>query len=464
MSDIQSRIQQVESGLISHYEPTSHKTQAYSLSERMAEFRVPGVSVAVINGGKLDWAKGYGVRAAGEAGTVDTETLFQAASISKTVAALAILRLFEARGLSLDADVNDYLKSWRVPPVDGWQPRLTLRLLLSHSAGTTVHGFLGYSHTEAVPTLVQLLDGAAPANSDPVRVDTVPGTQFRYSGGGTSIAQQVAMDITGKPFNDIAREFVFEPLGMTRSLYEHPVSPPYHANAARAHYSTGARVEGNWHIHPELAAAGLWTTPTDILRMALAIQSAYKGEASPVSQDVASAMLTAAIRDETYRLGLGTFLNEANGLRQFGHGGDNVGYKNSFKAYYDNEFGVDGGYAIMTNGDQGDPLIQEIVASLTRAYGWEDVQPNVSLNAPIPADWCVGTYRLASGFNFAVALKGDTMSIQPDGQAPLELEPFAGTQFHIAALKASVTFEIEAGSAYALVFEQNGKELRAGRV
>lgn len=463
MSDQQSRIQQVETRLRPHFEPASHKTRDYSISERMAEYRVPGVSVAVIEGGALQWAKGYGVRSADEAGAVDTETLFQAASISKTVAALAILRLFEARGLSVDADVNDYLTSWRVPDVDGWQPRLTLRQLLSHSAGTTVHGFMGYGHKDAVPTLAQVLDGEPPANSDPVRVDTVPGTQYRYSGGGTSIAQMVAQDITGKAFNAIAREWVFEPLGMTRSVYEHPLTEAYHANAARAHYYTGATVEGKWHTYPELAAAGLWTTPTDILRVALALQNAYagKGAVSPVSPAVAQLMLTPAMRSETHSNGLGTFIDEANGRKQFGHGGDNVGYKNSFKAYYASD--GDGGYAIMTNGDYGSAVIQEIVGSLTRVYGWDGGQQMVTLEAPIPAAYCTGTYRLASGFGFTVALDGG-LTIQPDGQAPLTLEPFAGGQYHIAALKASVSFEVEGERAYALTFEQNGQKLTAERM
>jgi CubicO group peptidase (beta-lactamase class C family) len=359
--------------------------------------------------------------------------------------------------------VNDFLTSWRVPDVDGWQPRLTLRHLLSHSGGTRVHGFLGYSHTEAIPTLVQILNGESPANSDPIRVDTVPGTQFRYSGGGTSIAQQVAMDITGKPFNDIAREWVFEPLGMTRSLYEHPLTEPHHANAAHAHFYTGAHVEGNWHAHPELAAAGLWTTPTDILRFGLAIQSAYKGGNSPVSQDVARAMLTPVIReDASTSLGMGFFLSTDKGRQQFGHGGDNVGYKNTFQAYYE---GSDGGYAIMTNGDQGYSLHQEIAASLKRAYGWEGGEPQVSLQHAAPEPGFVGTYRLASGFSFTVALKGDAPTIQPEGQAPLELTPAAGTQFHIVVLKASVKFEMGTdGNAIALVFEQNGKALTAGRI
>jgi hypothetical protein len=207
----------------------------------------------------------------------------------------------------------------------------------------------------------------------------------------------------------------------------------------------------------------LWTTPTDILRVALALQNAYKGADSPISQAVAQSMLTPAIRAETHSNGLGTFIDEANGRKQFGHGGDNVGYKNSFKAYYDSD-GVDSGYAIMTNGDFGGALVQEIVASLTRVYHWEGVQPQVSLIHAIPDPRYTGTYRLASGFSFTVALKDDSLTIQPDGQAPLTLEPALGTQFHIAALKASVSFEVEGERAIALVFEQNGKELTAGRV
>ena len=190
-----SRIEQVENGLFDPADSALPNPRAYSLAERMDEYFVPGVSIAIIENGEFAWAKGYGVRAVGQPGVIEPDTIFQAGSISKPIAALAILRLVESHNLDLDADANDYLTSWRVPPVDGWQPRLTLRHLLSHTGGTTVHGFMGYNHTEAVPNVLQILDGVAPANSDPICVDTLPGTHFRYSGGGTTIAQQLASDV-----------------------------------------------------------------------------------------------------------------------------------------------------------------------------------------------------------------------------------------------------------------------------
>src|SRR6185436_9257568 len=153
----------------------------------------------------------YGVCAADQSTLVDPTTLFQAGSISKPVAAVAALRLVDAGRIDLDADVNDYLVSWKVPANEGWQPRVTLRHLLSHTGGLTVHGFPGYARGQAVPTLVQVLDGAKPANTAAVRDNAVPGTQSRYSGGGTTIVQQMLIDVMGKPFPALMRELVLDP-------------------------------------------------------------------------------------------------------------------------------------------------------------------------------------------------------------------------------------------------------------
>lgn len=462
MNDIEARIHAVENGLFSK-EAASYMPH-HALHKRMAEERVPGVSIAVINDGKIEWAKGYGVRAMRQLHAVNTETLFQAASISKPVATLAILRLVEAGKFDLDTDVNEYLTSWKVPPVEGWQPRLTLRQLLSHSAGTTVHGFLGYNHTEAVPTLAQILDGAKPANSDPVRVDTLPGAQYRYSGGGISIVQLVATDVVGKPFAEIAYEWALQPLGMTRSTYAQPLPESLYANVAVGHYYTGEPVEGGWYTMPELAAAGLWTTPSDIARFALALQAAYKGESSPVSQQVARWMLTEVVpAHETYSMGLSIFLRRWADAASFGHGGDNVGYKNNFIAYFE---GGDYGAAVMTNGDAGYWLAEEVLNSIAHVYSWKNHLPeeNVTPEPSPPDSAYAGTYKLKSGVKLTIIREGERLMLQADAQPPMELRSLSEAKYRLYPLNAAMTFERDnEGQVFGMIFEQNGEKMEGWR-
>lgn len=458
---IDERIVQVENGLF----PTS--APAYvprrSLHERMAEDRVPGVSLAVINGGEIEWAKAYGVRGNGQPHPVNTETLFQAASISKPVAALAILRLVEVGKFDLDTDVNDYLTSWKVPPVEGWQPKLTLRQLLSHSAGVTVHGFLGYSHTDTVPTPVEILQGAPPANSDPIRVDTPPGAQFRYSGGGISIAQQVAADVLQTRFSEIAYEWALKPLGMTHSTYAQPLPEPLFANVALGHYYTGETVEGGWYTMPELAAAGLWTTPTDLARFLIALRQAYGGETSPISQQVAQWMLTEMMpTDMGLSIGLGIFLKRWDGAATCEHSGGNVGYKCNAKIYYE---GGDYGAVVMTNADYGYQLVQETVNSIGAAYGWQQPPSDSKSAGDVPESDYAGTYQLMTGLKLTIARTEDRLMAQVGEQPPLELHALEAGKYRLYPLQAAITFaREEAGGASGIRFEQNGQTLSGVRV
>lgn len=455
-----ARIEQVENGLFAENEPAF--APRHSLSARMAEYRVPAVSVAVIDGGELAWAKAYGVRASGQPNTVNTETLFQAASISKPVAALAILRLVEAGHFDLDTDVNEYLTSWQVPPVDGWQPRLTLRQLLSHSAGATVHGFLGYNHAEALPTPVQILDGVTPANSDPVRVDTLPGAQYRYSGGSISIAQQVAADVLGKPFAEIVYEWALKPLGMTHSTYAQPLPEPLFANVAPGHYYTGETVEGGWYTMPELAAAGMWTTPTDLARFLIALRRAYAGAESPLSQQVARWMLTETIPAENgLSVGLGIFLNRWDGAATCEHSGGNVGYKCNAKIYFE---GSDFGAVVMTNADYGYMLVQEVFNSIGAAYGWKQPPSAAKPESDVLESDYAGTYQLTTGLKLNVALTGETLTAQVGQQPPLELRQFEAGKFRLYPLNAAVAFERDASGTVGICFEQNGQTLSGVRV
>jgi CubicO group peptidase (beta-lactamase class C family) len=459
--ELDARIEQVENGLFADHEPAY--TPRHSLRERMADYRVPAVSVAVISGGEIAWTKAYGVRATGQPNTLNTEPLFQAASISKPVAALAILRLVEAGHFDLDTDVNTYLTAWQVPPTDGWQPRLTLRQLLSHSAGTTVHGFLGYNHAETVPTPVQILDGVSPANSDPVRVDTLPGARYRYSGGGISIAQQVAADVLGKPFAEIVYEWALKPLGMTHSTYAQPLPEPLFANVAPGHYYTGETVEGGWYTMPELAAAGMWTTPSDLARFLIALRRAYTGDASPISQQVAQWMLTETIpADNGLSVGLGIFLKRWEGAATCEHSGGNVGYKCNAKIYFE---GGDHGAVVMTNADYGYMLVQEVFNSIGAAYGWQQPPSAAKPASDVPFSDYAGTYQLTTGLKLSVAREGETLTAQVGQQPPLQLHALADGKYRLSPLNAAISFaREEAGGAVGIRFEQNGQVLSGVRV
>ena len=217
----------------------------FVLDERLKSYAVPGVSIAGLDGGKLDWGRGFGLTERNGDKPVTPETLFQAASLSKPVAAIVALHLVDQGKLKLDEDVNLKLRSWKVPD-NGFTvtEKVTLRRLLNHSAGLTVHGFAGYAQGQPVPSLLQVLDGAKPANSAAVRVDMLPGSKWRYSGGGYVLMQQLVMDVTGKPFPQIAQEIVLGPLGMSHSTFEQPLPTALEGNAATGHRSNGAPLPG----------------------------------------------------------------------------------------------------------------------------------------------------------------------------------------------------------------------------
>jgi CubicO group peptidase (beta-lactamase class C family) len=267
---------------------------AFDIRDRMDYWHVPGMSVAIIDNFKIVYAKGFGVTDFGTGKPVDTTTLFQAGSISKPVFATGVLRLVEQGKLSLDEDVNAKLKSWHLPESRFTErEKVTLRRLLTHTAGLTVWGFPGYAFTDVVPTVPQVLDGTRPANTAAVRNDTTPGARWLYSGGGFTIAQLLASDVAGEPFPSLMRRLVLGPAGMTRSTYENPLPASRHADAAAGHERVDTPVPGRFHTYPEMAAAGLWTTAPDLARWALALTRSYNGEANGVlSPDMARQMVS----------------------------------------------------------------------------------------------------------------------------------------------------------------------------
>jgi CubicO group peptidase (beta-lactamase class C family) len=374
--DVAERVRRVEAGLLTPVVIAGQQS-GMLLEERLQHYRVPGLSIAVINDGRIEWAKGYGVVEAGGSSAVDTATLFQAASISKPVAALGALRLVEAGRLALDADVNASLTSWQVEQNGHTQvERVTLRRLLSHSAGLTVHGFRGYAAGEAVPGLVQVLDGAAPANSARVRPDTTPGARWRYSGGGSSVVQLLMQDVTGLSFPDLMRELVLVPTGMVHSGYEQPLPAARAAAAAVGHRGTGQPVAGRWHTYPEMFAAGLWTTPSDLARLAVAVQRSYAGASDGV---VTAGMTREMLTAQAGEYGLGFAVARGPDWTAFSHGGANEGFRATFFAFADRGQGV----IVMTNSDNGGPLISEVIRAVAQEYDWPAQRAVVRAVVPI---------------------------------------------------------------------------------
>lgn len=357
-------IQRIEANVVEMSMGENEPPLQLGLEKLMEVYRVPGMSIAVIDNFQIVWTKGYGVTETGSTKSVTPRTLFQAGSISKPVAATGALALVKQGKLALDEDVNQKLKTWKVPENEFTKTeKVTLRRLMSHSAGLTVHGFPGYDVDAPVPTLVQIFNGEKPANTAPIRVDFVPGTKARYSGGGVTIEQQLMMDVTGKPFPALLRELVLDKIGMTDSSYEQPLPSARAAMTACGTRSDGKALHGRWHIYPEMAAAGLWSTPTDLANFAIEIALSRHGKSNRVlSERMTSEMLTPVLDD----LGLGFFLDkEPPG--QFGHNGADEGFQAML--WMNCETGQ--GAAIMANSDNGINVGNFVLRSVETEYGWK---------------------------------------------------------------------------------------------
>lgn len=361
---VTERIAAVESNLLPDVvEPGSTPTSML-LADRMAYYNVPGVSIAVINDGRIEWSRGYGVAEAGGDEEIRPDTLFQAASISKTLAGGAVMLLQQYGVIDIDEKANSYLRSWKIPENEFTANyKVTVRELLSHSGGTTVEGFDGYQQGSPLPSLLQILEGVSPANNPPVRVNRVPGTQFQYSGGGMEILHLLVEDVTGMSFRQFVKENIFLRLGMTRSDY-YPDAPAL--PKASGHYSSGHVVPGGWYIYPESAAAGLWTTASDLARYAISIQSAAMGDPGSIFlPETAREMLTPQIPiKEGSDEGLSIIING----QMFGHAGSNEGFKLQTSAFSDRGQGA----VVLTNGENGTDLINEILRGVSKVYGWSN--------------------------------------------------------------------------------------------
>ena len=345
-----------------------------TVAELMEEFGVPGVSVAVIQDFKIHWAKAYGVADVETGQLVDIETMFQAASISKPVAAMGVLRAVQDGLFSLDDDINDILDSWTLDGREFTRNRpVTPRTLTSHTSGLgDGFGFPGYDPEQPLPTTVQILEGHELSNVGSVFMEREPLTFYEYSGGGVTVMELALSDVRRRPFVDVLQEGVLAPIGMTRSSYAQPISPEHNQNAARAHDNNGESRGPKWHVYPEHAAAGLWTTPTDLARLIIEVQRSASGESNRVlSQSMIQEMLNP--------VGVGPFavgftVSKVGEGWYFSHGGSNWGFRALMLAHKVKGYGL----VVMTNADQGSTVINEISRRIQYTYNWDSVASAVA--------------------------------------------------------------------------------------
>lgn len=402
------KIANVEKGILPAVVVKGERDMAFTMEAMMAKLNVPGVSVTVIEQGRIAWARAYG-RAHVDGESLSVNNLFQAASVSKPLVAMAVLSLVEAGLLDLDSDVNRYLKSWQVPENDFTQTeKVTLRRLLSHTAGV-----VSFTHDDGaplgrVPTLLQILKGEPPAHETPVVVDCVPGTERRYSNEGYAIIQQVMEDVTGRPFPELMRACILAPLGMTCSTFEQPLSEKQLVRAATGHIGSGEPVEGKGLIYANMAAGGLWTTPTDLAKFALEIQRSVAGESNRVlSQEMTARML----EDPEIGTSLGWGVMGEGRERRFGHHGRSYGFVCTLRAMVAEGHGV----VVMSNSGKAIPLLEGIALAVAAQYDWpgdlkpREVEPVALSESKLRA--YTGRYVIGGDYFVTIGMAGGRLTI-----------------------------------------------------
>lgn len=362
-TNINELISDIENNLFQITKSGADSGIATSVLERMQALGVPGMSVAVFDQGKIIWSKGYGFRNKELKQPVNSSTVFQAASISKPVTSVASFRIMEKGLIDLNENINTYLKRWKVPENEFTsEAKVTLKGIVSHTAGLSVLGFYGYDRNDSIPDVIQILDGVRPANSKPVRVFMKPNTKEFYSGGGFTVLQLAIEEITGKPFYEAMDELVLHPAKMKNSKFSLEIPEKMKRNFAIGYRRNGDVVKGGYHIYPEQAAAGLWTTPSDLVKFMLLVGSCYRNDKGFLNQSTVKEMF----KKIPGAGGLGFGIDGTGDSLRFRHSGGNEGY-----ACYAVSFAETGrGAVVMTNSDNGTPLIREFLRAISKEYHW----------------------------------------------------------------------------------------------
>lgn len=440
----------------------NNKFKGCSLKDRMNELNTPGLSFTVVKNGKIEATECLGVKEYGKKGRVTKDTMFLAGSISKPVFALIVMRLKQKGLLDLDTDVNSYLKRWKVPKRGKWQPKVTLRQILSHTAGFTVHGFRGYAKNEEMPTITQILNGEKPANSPEIIVNILPGTQFRYAGGGTTVAQVAVEDLTGKSLPELAYEELINPLGLKNSTFKQILPEKMYKRIATGHPEDNRAIIGKHHLYPETAAAGFWTTSEELATIMIEVQNALKGRSKIFDKSTIEEMLTP--NDIAPHMGIGFMMNNTKGAERFGHGGSDQGFMANITFSKDGSYGA----AVMINSNDGHSLLDSVMGAVAREYKWPDYLPAKRKKVKVLKSHL---NRYKSKFKtdkdriIEISTDGTELYLQYDGQDPILINSKNGNDFFINDLNTSLSFEFnDKKKVTKLAINQEGNSIVAEKI
>lgn len=433
-NDLDARINRIENGLMSVLQIEGEEVATFNINERLKQLNIPGLSIAFVTNGKVEWARAYGMADRSENRPMTTETMLLAGSISKPVAALRAHQLVETGKFDLDVNVNNYLKSWKLPENEFTQKeKVTLRRILNHTAGLTVWGFPGYDKGDKIPTTAEVLDGKG--NTDSVRVYKEPGESWMYSGGGYTIMQLMVSDTEQTSFPETMQKHVLDPMGMQKSTFENPLPEKYHAIAATGYRGNGAEVEGKWPIYPEMAAAGLWTTPTQLIQYAIEVQKINNTQKDGILKySSVKEMLTAGMNGH----GLGPTVSE----HTFGHGGADEGFRAQLFGWKEQPHAV----VVMVNSDNGS-IMQELLLAVAKEYKLPGIEPDVRENVKMAAadlQKYAGKYKMERMGDVELKVDSNHLFIHaafsPD---PIQLNAESDGRFYVARDGVRFTFDIK---------------------
>ena len=362
---VKEKISGVENGLSLNDDKEDSTVIKYNILDRMKFHKVASVSITVIDNSKIAWSKSYGYADISEKRLSDVNTVYQTASISKSLNALCVMKLYEKNQLSLEKDIRSYLKTWTFPDNDfSRDSTISIANLLSHSAGLSTSGFAGYSRNDTIPTINNILDGKNPANSEAVRPIFAPNTKAQYSGGGITIVRKILEDNINTNYAFLMQKTILKPLKMNRSSFTQPLKSGL-KNFATAYDGAIKEIDGKYNVYPELAPDGLWSTSKDIAKFVIAIQNSLNNKPSILRKATAEKMLTPGLAGSN--MALGFFILQLGNEKYFAHTGRNLGYTCIYIAGVSNGKGI----VVLTNSENGESLYNEILTSVASSYDWK---------------------------------------------------------------------------------------------
>lgn len=450
-TEVRGKISQVENSLSPLV--LAPGAELWNLEDQMRKYHVPGLSIAVINNYEVEWIKAYGFANGKTQTKTTTNTVFQAASMSKFINAMALMKLKETKDFSLDEDVNHLLESWKVPydPAISDQA-ITLRQLLSHTAGLSMSGFGGYKMGQKLPSLVQILDGKKPANSESVRPILPPNQNFKYSGGGTIISQLLLMDLTKETYEDYVNEQIFQPLKMNHSFYSTEFDR-YPEDIALGHLHSDKPLKYKYRIYPESAAGGLWTTPHDLAIALLDLQLSLSQQRAAVLASKSAVELSTPV--DSGISALGVFVEDQAGHTYLQHSGATRAFRSQF--YISAEEGK--GVVIMHNGANLE-ILEEIIRSVASVYQWpgfKKMKATVTTLTAAELKPFIGTYQMGKR-QILVSHKKGKLQLAEKGKWGATLKPLTPTSFITTRINPPATIEFikENGKVVQLKMDQGG--------